>query len=314
MIDRYGKDLINLAKESPMYNRVDYKMKVINNILSNKEKVDKWLNNKSITPPSVFWEKLQKDLQIPRPQVDLLAASEGNTFDEKLANFIANYSYTIEINTSISKSSLNVEDSESLAEEMMETGQKRGFENRRKNTPTQYYSNLTVPGGTNYTENEIATPLITPSIKGHAQFATDKGIGWFRSDDMIDEEASGFNALAYKNNPNQIFEPISGDSKTRRILEVQSDLFQKGRDKEFLVDNYKHTPGDRNFNVTYEGKEYKVGTMGGMQRVVIYKTLEGQVHYENPKQDWLTQEEIPQGLKDIVSNKFNSLKQEVLTQ
>jgi len=102
--------------------------------------------------------------------------------------------------------------------------------------------------------------------------------------------------------------------KTRRILEVQSDLFQKGRDKEFLVDNYKHTPGDRNFNVTYEGKEYKVGTMGGMQRVVIYKTLEGQIHNENPKQDWLTQEEIPQGLKDIVSNKFNSLKQEVLTQ
>ena len=24
--------------------------------------------------------------------------------------------------------------------------------------PTQYYSNLTVPGGTNYTENEIAIP------------------------------------------------------------------------------------------------------------------------------------------------------------
>ena len=49
--------------------------------------------------------------------------------------------------------------------------------------PTQYYSNLTVPGGTNYTENEISTPLITPSIKGHAQFSTDNGIGWFRSDD-----------------------------------------------------------------------------------------------------------------------------------
>ena len=52
-----------------------------------------------------------------------------------------------------------------------------------KIVPTSYHSDLTVPGGTNYTENEISTPLITPSIKGHAQFATDKGIGWFRSDD-----------------------------------------------------------------------------------------------------------------------------------
>lgn len=50
---------------------------------------------------------------------------------------------------------------------------------------TQYYSNLTVPGGTNYTENEIATPAITPSIKGHAQFSTDKGIGWGRWDEKI---------------------------------------------------------------------------------------------------------------------------------
>lgn len=49
--------------------------------------------------------------------------------------------------------------------------------------PTQHYANLTVPGGTNYTENEIATPAITPSIKGHAQFSTSNGIGWFRSDD-----------------------------------------------------------------------------------------------------------------------------------
>ena len=50
-------------------------------------------------------------------------------------------------------------------------------------SPTQHYSNLTVPGGTNYTEQEISTPLITPSIKGHAAFSTDSGIGWFRTDD-----------------------------------------------------------------------------------------------------------------------------------
>lgn len=102
-------------------------------------------------------------------------------------------------------------------------------------TPTQYYSNLTVAGGTNYTENEISTPLITPSIKGHAQFATDKGIGWFRSDEQISgygieqgEKSSLFPLGLSK-------QTIKTDTKTRRILEVQSDLFQKGRLKEDLI-------------------------------------------------------------------------------
>ena len=58
-------------------------------------------------------------------------------------------------------------------------------EKNSKQTNSSYYSNLTVPGGTNYTENEISTPLITPSIKGHAQFSTDNGIGWFRSDEQL---------------------------------------------------------------------------------------------------------------------------------
>lgn len=53
------------------------------------------------------------------------------------------------------------------------------------NTPTQYYSNLTVPGGTNYQEVEIRTLGIVPSIKGHAQFSTKEGIGWFRASDRV---------------------------------------------------------------------------------------------------------------------------------
>jgi hypothetical protein len=54
-----------------------------------------------------------------------------------------------------------------------------------KEENTKYYSNLTVPGGTNYTENEISTPAITPSIEGHAQFSTDNGIGHIRMDERI---------------------------------------------------------------------------------------------------------------------------------
>lgn len=125
----------------------------------------------------------------------------------------------------------------------------------RSNIPTQYYSNLTVPGGTNYTENEISTPLITPSIKGHAQFATDKGIGWFRSDEQVNNAKL---TLDYTNKdrfateedgplaaPNKIY--IGDKTKTRRILEVQSDLFQKWRNNfEFEGNKYTVKKDDKN--------------------------------------------------------------------
>jgi hypothetical protein len=70
-----------------------------------------------------------------------------------------------------------------------------------------YYKDLTVPGGTNYKEVEISTPNVVASKKGHADFATDKGIGWYRVDD---NEKS---------------------SSTLRVLEMQSDMFQKMKDK-----------------------------------------------------------------------------------
>lgn len=54
-----------------------------------------------------------------------------------------------------------------------------------KGTNTSYYSNLTVPGGTNgsYIEANIETPMIVPSIQSHAQFKTDNTIGWMRADE-----------------------------------------------------------------------------------------------------------------------------------
>ena len=126
-------------------------------------------------------------------------------------------SYTVEINTSkVKKEKTN------LGTEILPYGKK-------EDENTSHYSSLTVPGGTNYTEQEIATPAITPSIKGHAQFATDNGIGWFRSDEQVDKEGV-YDELGFSSD----LETSSG-SKTRRILEVQSDLFQKGRDKADLI-------------------------------------------------------------------------------
>ncbi len=162
--------------------------------------------------------KILTELQVPKEQKQLLL-DLGITDREQLALELANnYSYSVEINTAkenlkpiikqenITKEifeSINVEpefdgdpESYSYIKETPEaiyyaTFNSEGEEYYTKsvkgeqNNNSSYYSNLTVPGGTNYTEQEIATPLITPSIKGHAQFSTDNGIGWFRSDDKV---------------------------------------------------------------------------------------------------------------------------------
>ena len=149
-------------------NKVEYGLKAIEILHSDKaiqifEKGKK--NNWSL-------DKILTELQIPKEQKQLIL-DLGITDREKIALELASkYSFVVEINTAKTKGFGIV-------------NEEGDYENDGSNIeqPTQHYSNLTVPGGTNYTENEIATPLITPSIKGHAQFATDNGIGWFRSDE-----------------------------------------------------------------------------------------------------------------------------------
>lgn len=247
---------------------VDFALKAVTNIQNNLPKVNQWF--KQIGNTDKFWNKIQQDLQIPKNQVSLLRESDGNTIEEKLVSFTANYSYTIEINTA-TKNEIgvkerynpetgeididNIEPDIDYIEEYDEEGNIIGMKpvlsekgkSQLEETPTQHYSNLTVPGGTNYTENEIATPAITPSIKGHAQFSTDNGIGWFRSDEQVSSRTEDFEEFYEQeylgheyppeirviNHRNYIGEEYG--SKTRRILEVQSDLFQKGRGLDDLV-------------------------------------------------------------------------------
>lgn len=132
---------------------------------------------------------------------------------------------------------------ESISKEEYGRAYKRYREVNAEMVPSQAYVDLNVPGGVNYRNSEIKTPGITPSIKGHAEFATDQGIGWFRSDEVgkdykeynTYEEAERRYGSVDVNTPSGEFR--SG-SKTRRILEIQSDLFQKGREAESLVSVY----------------------------------------------------------------------------
>lgn len=107
------------------------------------------------------------------------------------------------------------------------------------NTLSDYhYDDYTVPGGLFYKENEIAIPTIIPFIKGHADFSTPNGIGWFRSDTA----------------------EVNIKSKTRRILEFQSDLFQKGRNRENLV-NTNNLELDTNSELSLIKEAYENGNI-----------------------------------------------------
>ncbi len=206
-------------------------------------------------------DKILTELRIPKEQKQLISDLGKSDLDEIFTDLLANYSYTIEINTAKEKNlgTLTLDNPDHfidnfgneysreysdthegfdyfkndklITKQELEKARKESFEEDVKDQNTQHYSNLTVPGGTNYTENEIATPAIIPAIKGHAQFSTDNGIGWFRSDDRL-------NQVEVMPNTGDTIEDVFGKptihqyigGKTRRILEVQSDLFQKSRD------------------------------------------------------------------------------------
>ena len=290
-------------------NEVAFRIKTVDLLTSRKadEIFAKGLKNK--------WplDKMLTELQVPKLQKQLIDEVlknmiyfDGIPFNAQIAYAIAStYNYTVEINVATKneigvKERYNPETGEididhvepdiDYIEEYDEEGNIIGMKpvlskkgkKQLEEKPTQYYSNLTVPGGTNYTEQEIATPGITPSIKGHAKFATDQGIGWFRSDEQAsfeeidkyenkriekdtseitpwDNESENYIRIATINGKETIIPgkvskkdaenwlananlkrfKVKELTKTRRILEVQSDLFQKGRDKKILSGSFK---------------------------------------------------------------------------
>lgn len=262
-------------------NEVGFRLKTVNIVTDNLSKINNWF--KQLGNTDKFWQKLQQDLQIPKEQLELLKESDGKTIEEKLASFVANYSYTVEINTGEKAVSYEFpknqsfsnfitddkryysketedfgydffEDDKKITFEEFQKARDKAFDNNKRiriTVPSDFYSSLTVLGGANYKESEIATPVITPNIKGHAQFATNNGIGWFRSDEQTLK--TGFDVVGdsneefFKTLKENINKPNFYTTKTRRILELQSDLFQKGRDNKELVNN-NITDGDYLYN------------------------------------------------------------------
>jgi len=247
---------------------IQYTLKVVNILNSNKSKQVFEKGNKN----NWSLDKILTELQIPKKQKQLTLDLNKTNREEIITDLLANYSYTIEINTTKNKGNkgqtiVGIEDV-TINENTYRTqppvvigdNEIKYFKNDERitkeeyneavkitnvETPTKYYSNLTVPGGTNYTENEIATPAITPSIKGHAQFATDNGIGWFRSDEQTKSEpnvilpigTSGSGKSTFiKSLPQENLVVIEPDAMR---VEFTGDINDKSKDKEIYEEAAK---------------------------------------------------------------------------
>lgn len=228
-----------------------------------------------------FFMKLQQDLQAPKGQVDLLKKwinrNDPQSAGDMIAGIMAEISYTVEVNVALEPSRIqkvpegedvrfsddkgglyfridNMDGTYDYKYQPREGGWEdvtgEEFEKERQRSigkPTSHYLSLNVKGGTNYRENEIKAPGIIPTIRGHAAFSTDEGIGWFRSDDrsapVIGERETGEKVFdGYDSKGNEIWKDDTESAfgkipKTRRIIELQSDLFQKLREAPNLVGN-----------------------------------------------------------------------------
>ncbi len=206
----FGEKLI--AESNPQ--EVSYDLTATKALLSDKAiRLFDSLNKNKVSGEQ-FWKKVQSDLQIPKEQLELLKSFGTSDRVELVTSLLANYSYAVEINTAKSVKAgayaatgsdesfsfnnneygvnLDLDENYDIIgrgytknnKKISKTEYDKAFQEANNNlVPTQHYSNLTVPGGTNYTENEIATPAIAPSIQSHAAFKTENGVGWFRSDD-----------------------------------------------------------------------------------------------------------------------------------
>lgn len=277
--------------------QVNYNLKAVEILSSDKAKqvfakAEKagWDLNKTLT-----------ELQIPKPQKELILSLDKSKLDDIVTELLANYSYTIEINTAKKTvegqamfDGVDEADLYLIPEEI-----RNQF---KENINSDYYSNLTVPGGTNYTENEIATPAIIPSIKGHAQFSTDKGIGWFRSDEKIGKVVQSTTEMTPFGELPATKGYVEG-SKTRRILEVQSDLFQKGRERIDLT-SYDLKVGDT-FE-TDKGLIEVTDILEGSQTITI-KNLTTGVSQDLDRDTFITAYKNKIGKSPVSKNEFLQL-------
>ena len=134
---------------------------------------------------------------------------------------------------------------EDIARELIESGD---VSKDKLYANTNYYESLTVPGGTNYKEIEVVTPNVAAYLKGHAEFSTDNGIGWYRVDEITEADP----LRDYDSDDSEDFvdmfkaheEQEATRTKTLRVLEMQSDMFQKEKNSDLTKSQFENTDNE----------------------------------------------------------------------
>lgn len=245
-----------------------YQFKVVNYALANLTQLNKWWNNKSIDKDT-FWKKFQQLTQAPTEQVNLLRNSEGNNLEEKLTNFAANYSYTVEVNTA--REQLPIDDQtryyqegdKYYSDDPYDGKQEITFEEYERYRPkltsnSSYYSNLTVPGGTNYTEQEIAIPGIEVEEKPQGIPVKEAVKELFESNPELANavyEALGFEIKSY-NKPWRDGSNVN-KAKSFALKNKPSEIFELVKDKE-----------DNNYSIHFKTTGKESLTTGEKQRLI----------------------------------------------
>lgn len=208
MSEEYDNFLMEEYEYLSKPNEISYKLKAVEILNTTKAKKTFEKGEKNSWPLN----KILTELQIPKEQRELILEF-GLDKRTDILERLKSLQFSVEINiakTNINSGGAAVQELDDLfiptIQETFYFSYREGWfkedrnQNRIKATTeelqlieeyknknaihnSEFYSNLTVPGGANYTEQEIATPQIVPSIKGHAQFSTPSGIGWFRADE-----------------------------------------------------------------------------------------------------------------------------------
>lgn len=173
--------------------RVNYSLKVVDALVNPKRNVirpENLYNKFYKSNPGRFYSDLNTQLGVPKEQVQMLKEfnqmNQPQSLDEMIAGIAAQFLFPVEIEPSVETGrAISVKEYNEYAGEVVDVD--LGYDELDEPQFTDHYSYLTVPGGTNYRENEIRTPDIIPVRKGHGAFSTENGIGWARTDDRLDQ-------------------------------------------------------------------------------------------------------------------------------
>ena len=183
-------------------NFTNYHLKVANALLSNKVR----------EPKSDKLEGFYNDLQkqgISNQQIELvkniLSENPNLSKEDIIRELLLKYTYTVEINTTKESEGLKKQ-GDYIDGDTYET-----FEEKN----TSHYSNLTVPGGTNYTENEIAIPGVEVEEKPQG-VDTKKGVNF------VFEQSPELAQIGTPEQYSQYLDTIFPDSK---VAEIDNSLY-----------------------------------------------------------------------------------------